>query len=84
MSKSEYIVPEMSVVELEEADVLTLSNNFTDDDILVCAQSDDALNRPLSTYNYASLRILHILGARVEFDTDTAFQNLLDGTSLPQ
>ena len=34
MSKSEYIVPEMSVVELEEADVLTLSNNFTDDDIL--------------------------------------------------
>lgn len=34
MSKSEYIVPEMSVVVLEEADVLTLSNNYTDEDIL--------------------------------------------------
>lgn len=34
MNKSEYIVPEMSVVELEEADVLTLSNNYTDEDLL--------------------------------------------------
>ena len=35
MNKSEYIVPEMSVVVLEEADVLTLSNNYTDEDVLV-------------------------------------------------
>ena len=35
MNKSEYIAPEMSVVELEEADVLTLSNNYTDEDLLV-------------------------------------------------
>lgn len=35
MNKSEYIVPEMNVVELEEADVLTLSNNYTDEDLLV-------------------------------------------------
>ena len=82
--------------QIELGDVVQLANEagdfyhtliicgFTDDDILVCAQSDDALERPLSTYNYTSLRILHILGARVEFDTDTAFQNLLDGTSLPQ
>ena len=81
--------------QIEVGDVVQLANasgdfyhtllisGFTDDDILVCAQSDDALDRPLSTYNYASLRILHILGARLSFDTDTAFQNLLNGTALP-
>ena len=82
--------------QIELGDVIQLANEegdfyhtliisgFTENDILVCAQSDDALDRPLSTYNYASLRILHILGARLNFDTDTAFQNLLNGTSLPE
>ena len=80
---------------IEVGDVVQLANEsgdfyhtliisgFTEDDILVCAQSDDALDRPLSTYNYASLRILHILGARLNFDTDATFQNLLNGVSLP-
>lgn len=82
--------------QIEIGDVIQLANEsgdfyhtliisgFTENDILVCAQSDDALNRPLSTYKFASLRILHILGARLEFDTDSVFQNLLNGTSLPQ
>ena len=34
-NKNEYIVPEMSIVTLEEADVLTKSNNFIDDDVLI-------------------------------------------------
>ena len=80
---------------IEPGDVVQLANTegafyhtliisgFTDNDILVCAHSDDALDRPLSTYNFASLRILHIEGARAEFDTDTAFRGILDGTSLP-
>ena len=34
MNKMEYIVPEMDVVVLEEADVLTASNNFTDEELL--------------------------------------------------
>lgn len=56
---------------------------FTDNDILVCAQSDDAQNRPLSDYAFTSLRILHIEGARLEFDNQTIFDNLLNGISLP-
>ena len=35
MNKNEYVVPEMSIVTFEEADVLTKSNNFTDDDMLI-------------------------------------------------
>ena len=81
---------------IELGDVIQLANDagsfyhtliisgFTEDDILVCAQSDDALDRPLSTYNYASLRILHIEGARIDFNTDESFQNILDGISLPE
>jgi hypothetical protein len=60
-----------------------LISGFTDGDILVCAQSDDALDRPLSTYNYASLRILHVGGARVQIDPDPAYEGLLNGTALP-
>ena len=79
---------------IELGDVIQLQNEegrfyhtliisgFSDNDILVCAQSDDALDRPLSTYNYASLRILHIEGARIEFDTDASFQALLEGEEL--
>ena len=33
---------------------------------LVSAHSDDARNRPLSTYRYASARFLHILGVRMQ------------------
>ena len=81
--------------QIELGDVVQLANEegafyhtliisgFTDNDILVCAQSDDALDRPLSTYNFASLRILHVEGARLNYDTETTFLNLLNGTSLP-
>ena len=55
---------------------------FSENDVLVCAQSDDALDRPLSTYSFSSLRILHILGARIEFRNERSFQDLLDGVSL--
>lgn len=61
-----------------------LISGFTRDDILVCAQSDDALDRPLSTYNYASLRILHVLGARLPFPYEERYQGLLEGTELPR
>lgn len=33
--------------------------------ILVCAHSDDALDRPLSSYNYEMIRFLHIEGVRI-------------------
>lgn len=59
-----------------------LISGFSDDDILVCAHSDDSLDRPLSTYSYATLRIIHISGARLTFPPDGSFENLLEGISL--
>ena len=76
-------------------DVIQLSNEsgsfyhsliisgFTENDILVCAQSNDALDRPLSTYNFSGMRVLHIEGAMLYFDDEAIYQNLLAGTSLP-
>ena len=51
-------------------------------DLLVCAHSNDALDRPLSSYNYAGVRVIHIEGARVELDTDNSFRNIIDGTAI--
>ena len=57
----------------------------TPDDFLVCAHTNDALNRPLSTYTYARARFLHIDGVRTEFPTaEPCFLNLLRGIALPQ
>lgn len=50
-------------------------------EILVCSHSVDSLDRPLSSYNYASARYLRILGARVEVG-DECFDGLIEGTSL--
>ena len=36
--------------------------NITDNDIFVCAHSDDALNRPLSSYNFEEALGIHIIG----------------------
>ena len=81
--------------QIEPGDVVQLANEqgtfyhtliisgFTDSDILVCAHSDDALDRPLSTYPYASLRILHIEGARAELFGQSAYLDFLNGVSLP-
>ena len=40
---------------------------FADDTYLVAAQSDDAFDRPLNTYNYASARYIHIEGVGVDY-----------------
>ena len=49
------------------------------DEILVSAQSNDALDRPLSTYNFASARFLHIEGVNVSLDDNTCYSILLRG-----
>ena len=59
-------------------------SGFQGGDILVCAQSDDALDRPLSTYNYATFRMIHIEGARLEFNSEEIYADLLAATKLPQ
>ena len=81
--------------EVEIGDVIQLADDsgsfyhsliiseFTDNDVLVCAQSNDALDRPLSTYNYSSIRVLHIEGAMLYFDNEQLFRNIFDAASLP-
>ena len=81
--------------QIEIGDVIQLQNSrgefyhslliseITDDDILVCAHSDDALDRPISTYNFTALRVIHIENAVIDLPIDTDIQNVLDGTALP-
>ncbi len=81
--------------ELRIGDVIQLANSsgefyhtliisdFTEDDILVCAHTNDALDRPLSSYNYTSIRALHIGGAMVYFDDEKIFSELIEGIALP-
>lgn len=62
---------------------LIVSGFSPDGDVLICAQSNDALDRPLSTYTYAISRFLHVVGVNVEiFENDEYFSNLLNGISL--
>jgi hypothetical protein len=79
---------------IEIGDVIQLANDsgqfyhsliisgFTADDILICAHSNDALDRPISTYNYATLRVIHIEKAIANVGSDAIFENLINGTSL--
>lgn len=56
---------------------------FDGEEILVCAQSDDALDRPLSSYtNAAMMRFLHIEGVRIEVEDDVCFEGLIEGREL--
>ena len=62
-------------------------SGFDGEEILVCAQSDDALDRPLSSYtNAAERRFLHIEGVRIEIDDSRCFETLLAGgeVEMPQ
>ena len=82
---------------VEIGDIVQLSNmsgrfyhslivsGFNDDgDILICAQSNDALDRPLSTYRYASARFLHVEGVNIEVsENEEVFSSLINGTELP-
>ena len=56
---------------------------FDGEEILVSAQSNDAKNRRLSSYNFASARFLHIGGVRVEISDDNCFDLLYNGGELP-
>ena len=57
-------------------------SGFSNGDVLICAQSNDAPDRPLSSYSYAGLRVIHIEGARFDLDTDTSFRKIIDGEEI--
>ena len=56
---------------------------FDGEEILVSAQSDDAKNRPISSYNFTTVRFLHIVGVRVEISDDNCFDVLYNGGEEP-
>ena len=53
-----------------------------EDEILVSAQSNDALDRPISSYNFASARFLHVEGVRVDLSDDVCYDILLRGGNI--
>lgn len=55
---------------------------FSAGETLVSAHTDDALDRPLSSYNFSSLRYIHIEGVRMEVIDDSCFFDLFEGISL--
>ena len=52
-------------------------------DLLVCAHSDDALDRRLSTYTFDTARIVHVEGVRIDIREDDCFTALIEGIALP-
>ena len=72
---------EIALEDAKIGDVIQLSNGqsfyhtliiteITENDVLVCANSIDSLDRPLSTYDYSSYRVIKINGIRY----DTRYQ----------
>lgn len=57
-------------------------SGFSGGETLVCAHTNDALDKPLSTYNFASLRYIHIEAVRINIEDDTCFNDLIEGISL--
>jgi len=68
---------EVALEDAELGDIIQLSNGanyyhsliitrIEQDEIYICANSNDALDRPLSSYDYVNLRVIHIRGVRYD------------------
>ena len=80
--------------EIEAGDVVQLANSsgefyhtlmisgFDGNEILVCGHTNDALDRPLSSYNYSALRVLHVGGVYFDVPLEQSFASLFDGTAI--
>ena len=53
------------------------------EEIFVSAQTNDALDRPISSYNFADARSLHVEGVRIGIDDRRCYEILLAGGVLP-
>jgi hypothetical protein len=51
-------------------------------EIYVSAQSDDARDRPISSYRFSSARFLHIEGVRISLADDRCYEFLLRGGEM--
>jgi len=85
---------EVRAAQTQIGDVVQLSRNgdfyhtliitgYEPRDILVSAQSDDALDRRLTSYNFENIRFIHIDGVHVEINDDDCFTALNEGIALP-
>ena len=62
---------------------LLLLSRGDDGELYIAAQSNDALERPLSSYEYDFARYLHVDGVRLYIpDTDDCFDALLAGEAI--
>lgn len=62
-----------------------LVTGFDESGYLVSAHSNDAFNRPLSSYTFAAARYLHIDGIRIEiadFYAPDCFEGLIEGREI--
>ena len=59
-----------------------LITGFSEGQTLVSAHTNDALDRPLTSYTFSSLRYIHIEAVRIALEDDTCFQDLLEGISI--
>ena len=79
--------PELLTLETQDGGELTLEIlsqlNYGGEDYLVAAQSDNAYNRPLSSYRYGFARYIHIEGVRMRLpDSAECFSALYEGKAL--
>ena len=80
--------------EVREGDVVQLADaegdfyhtlivtGFRGGATLVSAHTNDALDKPLTEYNYASLRYIHIEGVRIMIPDDSCFEALISGEGI--
>lgn len=80
--------------EVREGDVVQLADaegdfyhtlivtGFRGGATLVSAHTNDALDKPLTEYNYASLRYIHIEGVRIRIPDDSCFEALISGEGI--
>lgn len=55
---------------------------FRNGNTLVSAHTNDALDKPLNTYNYSTLRYIHIEGVRIDVPSDSCFESLYNGEAI--
>lgn len=85
---------EVDATEAREGDVVQLADQdgdfyhtliitgFRNGNTLVSAHTNDALDKPLSQYNYTSLRYIHIEGIRISIPDDSCFEALYNGDAI--
>jgi len=59
-----------------------LITGFNGNEILVSANSDNALDRPLSSYPFASLRVLHIMGVALNLPLEESAEAIYNAEGI--